>query len=41
MQGIMNHKAVHNREDEEVGVAHEVKSPENQLKFSQMTMGQY
>jgi len=29
-----------NRDDEEVGVAHEVKSPENQPKFFQ-TMGQY
>ena len=29
------------RDDEEVGVAHEVKSPENQPQFSQMMMGQY
>jgi len=40
---------VHNRGDEEVGMAHEVKSPENQPQkspenqpqFSQTTMGQY
>jgi len=32
---------VHSRDDQEVGVAHEVKSPENQPQFSQMTMGQY
>ena len=32
---------VHSRDDEEVGMAHEVKSPENQPQFSQMTMGQY
>jgi len=32
---------VHSRDDEEVGVAHEVKSPKNQPQFSQTTMGQY
>jgi len=32
---------VHSRDDQEVGVAHEVKSPENQPQFSQKTMGQY
>jgi len=32
---------VHSRDDQEVGVAHEVKSPENQLQISQMAMGQY
>jgi len=32
---------VHSRDDEEVGVTHEVKSPKNQLQFSEMTMGQY
>jgi len=32
---------VHSRDDEEVGVAHEVKSPENQPQISQMAMGQY
>jgi len=32
---------VHSRNDEEVGMAHEVKSPENQPKFSQTMMGQY
>jgi len=32
---------VHRRDDVEVGVAHEVKSPKNQLQFSQTTMGQY
>jgi len=32
---------VHSRDDQEVGVAHGVKSPENQPQFSQMTMGQY
>ena len=31
---------VHNRDDKEVGVAHEVKSPENQPQISQMAMGQ-
>ena len=35
---IMNHNS---GDDEEIGVAHEVKSPENQLQFSQTTMGQY
>ena len=30
---------VHSRDDKEVGVAHEVKSPENQPQFSQTTMG--
>jgi len=28
-------------DDEEVGVAHEVKSPENQPQISQMATGQY
>ena len=32
---------VHSRDDQEVGVAHKVKSPENQPQFSQMTMGWY
>jgi len=32
---------VHSRDSEEVGVTHEVKSPENQPQFSQMMMGQY
>jgi len=32
---------VHSRDDQEVGVAHKVKSPENQLQYSQTTMGQY
>ena len=32
---------VHSREDEEVGMVHEVKSPENKTQFSQMTMGQH
>ena len=32
---------VHSRDDQEVGVAHKVKSPENQPHFSQTTMGQY
>ena len=32
---------VHSRDDEEVGMAHEVKSPENQPQFSQTTMGHY
>jgi len=32
---------VHSRDDEEVGVAHEVKSPENQSQISQMAMGLY
>jgi len=31
----------HSRDNEEVGVAHEVKSPKNQPQFSQTTMGQY
>ena len=31
---------VHSRNNEEVGLAHEVKSLENQPQFSQMTMGQ-
>jgi len=31
---------VYSRDDEEVGVAHEVTSPENQPQFSQMMMGQ-
>jgi len=32
---------VHSRDNQEVGVAHEVKSPKNQPQFSQMTTGQY
>jgi len=32
---------VHSRDDEEVGMAHEVKSPENQPQFSQTMMGHY
>ena len=32
---------VHSIDDKEVGMAHEVKSPENQPQFSQMIMGQY
>jgi len=32
---------VHSRDDEEVDVAHEVKSPENQPQISQMVIGQY
>ena len=32
---------VHSRDDQELGMAHEVKSPENQPQLSQMTMGQY
>jgi len=32
---------VHSRDNEEVGVAHKVKSPEIQPQFFQMTMGQY
>jgi len=32
---------VHSRDDEEVGMANEVKSSENQPQVSQMTMGQY
>ena len=32
---------VHSRDNEEVGVAHEVKLPKIQPQFSQMIMGQY
>ena len=32
---------VHSRDNQEVGMVHEVKSPKNQPQFSQMTMGQY
>ena len=32
---------VYSSDDEEVGVANEVKSPKNQPQFSQTTMGQY
>jgi len=32
---------VHSRDDQEVGMNHEVKSPEYQPQFSQTTMGQY
>ena len=34
----MNHNS---RDDEEIGVAHKVKSPVNQPQISQVTMGQY
>ena len=30
---------VHSRDDKEVGVSHEVKSPKNQPQFFQITMG--
>jgi len=30
---------VHSRDDEEVGMAHKVKSPENKPQFSQTMMG--
>ena len=32
---------VYRRDDQEVGVAHEVKLPKNQPQFCQMTMEQY
>ena len=32
---------VHSRDDQEVGMAHKAKSPENQPQLSQMMMGQY
>jgi len=32
---------VHSRDYQEVGVTHEVRSPENQPQFSQIAMGQY
>ena len=32
---------VHSKDDEEVGMAHEVKLPKNQPQVSHMTMGQY
>jgi len=32
---------VHSKDDQEVGVAHEVKALENQPQFSQMMVGQY
>jgi len=32
---------VHSRDDQEVGMAHKVNSPENQPQFSQMMIGQY
>ena len=32
---------VHRRDDEGVGVAHEIKSPKNQLQFYQTTMEQH
>jgi len=32
---------VHRKDDQEVGVAHKVESPENQPQFSQVMMGQY
>jgi len=32
---------VQSRDDKEVGMAHELKSPKNQPQFSQTTMGQY
>jgi len=37
----MNHNNGDIGGNQEVGVAHEVKSPENQPQFSQKTMGQY
>jgi len=37
----MNHNIGSSRDNQEVGLAHKVKSPENQPQFSQMTMGQY
>ena len=39
---IMNHNnGSYSRDDQEVGVAHEVKSLKNQPQFFQTTMGQY
>jgi len=32
---------IHSKDEEELGVAHEVKSPENQLQFSQAMMEQH
>jgi len=32
---------VYSKDEQEVDMAHEVKSPENQPQFSQTTMGQY
>jgi len=32
---------VHSRDDEEIGMAHQVKSPKNLPQFSQRTMGQH
>jgi len=32
---------VHSRDNKELGMAYETTAPENQLLFSQMTMGQY
>jgi len=32
---------IHSRDNQEVGMAHEVESAENQPQFSQMMMGQY
>jgi len=32
---------VRSRDDKKVGMAHDVKSPKNQLQFSQTTMGQH
>jgi len=37
----MSHNSGSSRDDEEVVMAYEVKSPKNQPQFSQMTMGQY
>ena len=37
----MNHNSGHSKDDQEVGAAHEVKSPKNQPQFSQTMMGQY
>ena len=37
----MNHNSVHSRDNEGIGMAHEVKSPKNQPQFSQTTMGKY
>jgi len=40
----MNHNSGDDQEDQddqEVSMAHEIKSPENRPQYSQMTMGQY
>jgi len=38
---IYYHVMVCSRDDQEVGMAHEIASPKNQPQFSQVTMGQY